>query len=575
MNDDPSTLRPSAAVRGIRPYAVPRHRAPVDLALDGNEGLAAPPGLLRILADADPEIVRRYPKPTRLQHRIAARFGLEPGRVLVTSGGDDALDRAARALLEPGRNLVLPTPTFEMLARYGRLVGAEVRQVPWPEGPYPTEAVLDAVDDDTTAIAVVTPNNPTGAVATADDLRRLAEAAPGVALLVDLAYGEFADEDLTEAALALPNALVFRTLSKAWGLAGLRVGYVMGEPETVGWLRAAGNPYVVSGPSLLLAERRLETAAPEVDDFVARIREERRTLHEALEALGLRPLPSQGNFVFARVDDPMWLRDGMAGLGIGVRVWPGHALVGDATRITCPGDPERFERLRAGLEAVLRPEALLFDMDGVLADVSGSYREAILRTAAHFGVEVDVEDIRRAKAEGDANNDWEVTRRLLASRGTLVSLEEVTEVFERLYQGTPDTPGLRDTEALLGGRPLLERLAARVPLGIVTGRPRRDAVRFLEERGVADLFGAVVCMEDGPLKPDPAPVHGALDALGVSGAWLVGDTPDDVRAARAAGVVPLGVTPPGEDPEALADVLIGAGAARMLGSLDDLEEMLP
>ena len=213
----------------------------------------------------------------------------------------------------------------------------------------------------------------------------------------------------------------------------------------------------------------------------------------------------------------------------------------------------------------MRPGALLFDMDGVLCDTSRSYRETIRKTAAEYGVKVSRDDVQAAKEAGDANNDWEVTRRFLRRQGVDVALEEVTRRFEEIYQGTPDRPGLRTED---------RRLAARLPLAVVTGRPRSDAVRFLEEHDLVDLFAAVVTMEDGPAKPDPVPVRLALDRLDVREAWMIGDTPDDVRAARGAGVVPIGVVAPGDSSE-MSEVLLCSGAARVLGDLTDLEDMLP
>jgi histidinol-phosphate aminotransferase len=556
----------------MRPYHVPRHPAPIDLYLDGNEGLAAPPDLLAGLAGADAELARRYPSPAALEARLAALHGVDPAQVLVTAGADDALDRACRAFLAPGRAIVLPVPTFEMLERYARLAGAEVRTVPWPGGPYPVEAVEAAITPETALVALVSPNNPTGAAASPDDLRRIA--AHDAVVLVDLAYGEFAEVDLTPTALDLPNALVFRSLSKAWGLAGLRVGYVMGPAGLVGWLRACGQPYAVSGPSLWLAARRLEDAAPEMSGFVSRVQAERRHLAETLADLGASPLPSQGNFVFARHRDPLWIRDGMAGLGVGVRAWPGHATLGDALRITCPGDAGAFDRLVHGLRAVVKPEAILFDLDGVLADVADSYRQAIIGAAASYGVEVTPDDIREAKRRGHANNDGVLTQGLLRARGVDAPLDEVTERFERLYQGDDEQPGLWIRERLIVERGWLEKLAARRPLAIVTGRPRLDAERFLAQHELARLFQAVVVMQDAPLKPDPAPVRLALRRLGVERAWMVGDTPDDVRAARAAGVVPLGVAGPGETPESARATLLPAGAARVLDRVEDLEAWL-
>ena len=122
---------------------------------------------------------------------------------------------------------------------------------------------------------------------------------------------------------------------------------------------------------------------------------------------------------------------------------------------------------------------------------------------------------------------------------------------------------------------MLSRLADRIPLAIVTGRPREEAEWFLDKEGLTDFFRAVVCMEDGPLKPDPAPVRTAASRLGVERAWMVGDTPDDIRAAAAAGAVPIGVVAPGPDPEASATALREAGAATVIATVDDLMQLLP
>ena len=112
-----------------------------------------------------------------------------------------------------------------------------------------------------------------------------------------------------------------------------------------------------------------------------------------------------------------------------------------------------------------------------------------------------------------------------------------------------------------------------MPLAIVTGRPRSDALCFLEEKGILSCFDVIVCMEDAELKPDPAPVNLALDQLGKQYAWMIGDTPDDVRASRGARVVPLGVLAPG-DGDAARTVLMDSGAARVLDKTIALEGLL-
>ncbi|MFH1532175.1 MAG: aminotransferase class I/II-fold pyridoxal phosphate-dependent enzyme [Pseudomonadota bacterium] len=573
-----SPLRPVSPTLAEGAYRPPSRPPYIDLLLDGNEG--RPPALRvgALLDAAGPDLLRRYPDAAPLAARIAARHGLDPARVLATAGADDGLDRCIRAYADAGRAVVHTEPTFEMIPRYARLAGAQVHGVPWAGGPFPLAAILEAAGEAPGVLAVVSPNNPTGAVVTREDLVALSRARPEALLLVDLAYGDFADEDLTAAALDLPNAVVLRTFSKALGMAGLRVGYALGPIEVIDALRAAGHPYAVSGPSIRLVMASLERGVTEADDYVRRARDERRELEELLARLGLGPSPSQGNFVFLRppggARDAVSLHGDLAALGISVRQFPGRQGLEDGLRITCPGDPVEFARLAAALETSRAPEALLFDMDGVLADVSGSYHAAIKAAAGAFGVDVDDGTIRAAKEQPGANNDWELTRRLLGAAGRAVSFDEARDAFEAVYQGSSAQPGLWIRETLIPTREVLASLARRLPLGIVTGRPRQDAQRFLQIHDLTPLFPVVVCMEDAPLKPDPAPVRLALERLGLRRAWLLGDTPDDLTAARAAGVLPLGIVPPGGGP-ARADALRAAGAARILDRIDDLEEALP
>ncbi|MDB2576459.1 aminotransferase class I/II-fold pyridoxal phosphate-dependent enzyme [Planctomycetota bacterium] len=558
---------------GVRvPYRTARPLAPCDLWLAGNEG--RPPAPLESVIPS--EELGRYPSSASLEAAAAERFGVEPAQVLATAGADDGLLRLALAFLAPGRELILPTPTFEMIPRYAALAGGDVVEVNWAEGnPYPVEAVLRSISPRTSLIAVVSPNNPTGAVACAEDLRRLSEAAPNALLIVDQAYAEFADEDLSAPALKLPNAVVLRTMSKAYGCAGLRVGFSLGAPAILEVLRAAGNPYPLAASSLNAATQRL---TDDITPSVQRVRREREALLATLGELGLEASPSQGNFVFVRTPRASQVRDLMAGLGIAIRAFPGVPGLTDALRITLPGDSVDFTRLDRSMRGALAPEAVLFDMDGVLADVSRSYRTAIRETAASYGVTITDTEIEAAKAAGDANDDWRLTWRILVDRGVDCTLDGVTDRFEALYQGTSKAPGLRREETLLLDRATLERLAAARPLAVVTGRPRSDARRFLEEQGIADLFGAVITRDDAPLKPDPEPVRRAMDALGMRTAWMLGDTRDDIESARAAGAVPVAVLPPGGSDDArrtLKAQLCAAGAGVCLDRTTDLEELLP
>lgn len=574
-------IKPARALQGTRAYRVPKAGTPTDLRLDGNEGLEPDAALLAQLHAMQASTLRQYPDAKPLEAALAAQFKVEPSQVLVTAGADDALYRLCQAMLEPGRALAIATPTFEMIPRYAALTGAQLRTIEWPDGaPYPTQALLEQVDAQVTLIALVTPNNPNGQLIDAQTLKTISQAAPHAVIILDHAYVEFGPDgaDLSELALGLPNVVVTRTFSKAWGLAGLRTGYALGPAPIIDWLRASGNPYAVTGPSLMLAQHRLEHGHAAMRAFVERARVERAAIEALLHAAGAITTPSHANFAFARSPRAIWMRDVFAGLGIAARAYPDKPELEDALRISCPGSDAGLARVEAAF-AALHPEAILFDMDGVMVDVSTSYREAIFRTGARFGVTITGEQITEAKHKGDANNDWVLTHRLLAAAGVEVSLEEVTATFESHYQGDQTQPGLWQSERMLIDRAYLEGLRARGPrLAIVTGRPRRDAARLLEHAQLADLFEVVICMEDAPAKPHPKPVELAMARLGVKTAWMIGDTPDDMRSARAASathelhVVPLGVVAPQErgDDARASVALIQAGAGRVIGSLDEL-----
>ena len=112
-------------------------------------------------------------------------------------------------------------------------------------------------------------------------------------------------------------------------------------------------------------------------------------------------------------------------------------------------------------------------------------------------------------------------------------------------------------------------------LAAVTGRPRRDALELLNRFELTELFEEVITMDDAPAKPNPAPVELALRRLGVRAAWMIGDTVDDIRAARAAHVVPIGVVAPQDRPDETQEHLAQRGAARVIQQLDELLEVLP
>lgn len=575
VKSEQGVVLPAGRLRGLSPYEPPAPSPFVDLVLDANEGAAPSESVAGLLSGLGAEEIQRYPSTRGLERVIAGMYGVDAGRVVVTNGADDAIDRVCRAVLEPGREAVVHRPTFEMIERGVRLAGGEIRPVEWLGGAFPLGECLDAVSRETSLVALVSPNNPTGGAIPLGDMVEVARAArsAGALVLIDLAYAEFADEDPTRVLLGEPNVVVVRTLSKAMGLAGARVGYALAAPGVARWLRTVGGPYPISSASAAMAAEALRSAG-ERQGFIGAVRSEREKLTGLLRQLGCGVLESQANFVTARFSDASFVRDSLASLGIAVRSFASRPELDGYLRITLPGDGESFDRLLTALRTVIAPEAVLFDLDGVLADVGGSYRRAIIETARSFGVVVTPDDIAAAKRAGNANNDWDLTKRLVEERGVRCGLPEVVGRFRRFYEGTHGERGLRETERLIPDPATLRGLAERFTLGIVTGRPRDEARWFLQRAGVGGLFQTLVCMEDAPAKPSPEPVARAMEDLGVCCAWMIGDTPDDMAAARSARVLPIGVPAPGDDKTRAGDALRRAGAAAVIDGVSQIGEMI-
>lgn len=325
---------------------------PATLDLASNTGVGPSAAFCaRVSRSAGP--TSSYPHAGSLRNQLAENLGLAPDRLCVTAGGDDAIDRICRIALQPGRRLVTTTPTFEMIARSAVRTGAVVDEIVWRDE-FPVDEIIAAVGPDTGLIAIVSPNNPTGCVAPTADLVRIASTNPETVFLVDLAYVEYADEDPTAQLLKFDNVVVVRTLSKAWGLAGLRIGFACGTPAIVARVYAAGGPYCVARPSLAIASAWLDEGRELVEETVERVREQRGELATALSTAGFEAFASGANFVCVRGATELATR--LADAGIRVRFWADSSDRSGLVRITVPGTELSFARLISVIEGAALPD---------------------------------------------------------------------------------------------------------------------------------------------------------------------------------------------------------------------------
>jgi HAD superfamily phosphatase len=224
-----------------------------------------------------------------------------------------------------------------------------------------------------------------------------------------------------------------------------------------------------------------------------------------------------------------------------------------------------------------RPSLLIFDMDGVLVDVTASYRETIRETVRQFtGISITHKEIQASKNRGGSNNDWELSLELIRERGASPSREEVVAAFQRVYLGKDNT-GLISRERWLPREQLLERLALRFHLALFTGRERWEAQFTLSKFAPGILFDPLVGMEDVEFeKPHPEGILKILDRLKPEETFYVGDVMDDCLAARAASVPFIGVVS-SDNPLAveLEALFREQGAMAVVADINELEQVLP
>ena len=334
-------------------------REPCEVDLSDNTNLFGPPPAARRMLESIPDgAVTRYPSVygTRLKSALAALHGVEPENLVTGCGSDDVIDSAIRAFCEPGDRVAHPDPTFGVVATFARMSAAEPVAVPMNDGGALDTAALLAVGAPVTYVC--SPNNPTGAAVPASTLEALDRDLDGV-LLLDEAYADFADGPRAELSARSRRTVSLRTLSKAYGLAGLRVGYAVGPGELVREIEKSRGPYKVSAVAESVACAVLEQDGAWVAERVAETVANRERLAAGLAGSGLRTLPSRANFLLLRLPAGRGAAAVAAALragGVGVRAFPSLPRLGECIRVTV-GPWWMMERFLDALDGALGREA--------------------------------------------------------------------------------------------------------------------------------------------------------------------------------------------------------------------------
>jgi len=251
--------------------------------------------------------VSTYPDYRQVVLTIARYFDVDPDWVLLTNGLDEGILMAAVGHIARARQhdaeTIIPLPAFDPYPNSTAAVGATpVRVPPTPTYAFQADAVLAAITPRTKMIFLNTPNNPTGQLIRLSDLKRIAAAAADAIVLVDEAYIEFGGVSFLPELRKYPNVLVGRTFSKAYGLAGLRVGIVMGQPPALEPVRAVTLPFNINGVALAAVHAALEDTLF-LPRYAVQVRDSRERLYAACRRLGLEYWESAGDYVMIRVGE--------------------------------------------------------------------------------------------------------------------------------------------------------------------------------------------------------------------------------------------------------------------------------
>jgi histidinol-phosphate aminotransferase len=303
--------------------------------------------------------VARYPDGNghNLKTALSRRYGVEPGAIVLGNGSNDVLELVALAFLGPGRAAVLSQHCFAVYPLATQARGARTIAVPAKNYAHDLDAMAAAIDDETYVCWVANPNNPTGTHARPDELEAFVRRVPErVILVIDEAYNEYLAPELKSETVKWlkrhPNLVITRTFSKAYGLAGLRVGYALAHPSVADIMNRVRQPFNVNSLALVAATAALDDMEFVAKSYVANLAGMRQ-IEEGARKLGLEWIPSHGNFITLRVGKAGEVFKRLLKRGVIVRPVGGGYQLPEHLRVTIGTEAEN-ERFLIALAASLK-----------------------------------------------------------------------------------------------------------------------------------------------------------------------------------------------------------------------------
>ena len=346
-------LTPRPAVQKMAPYHPPTGGRQGKLRLDFNENtVGCSPKVIEYLKQSlSADALTVYPEYVDAMRELAAYFAVAPGELLLSNGTDEAIQVLINTFVDDGEDVLLLKPSYAMYKFYAELAGASVREMEYAPDDlsFPLDEFVAAIRPETKAILIANPNNPTGTGINIEAIRRILDAAPQAAVLIDEAYFEFCGVTALPLVRQYPNLFVSRTFSKVFGMAAMRCGCLFSSVENVRWMNKAQSPYSVNMLAALAARAAIQDREY-VANYVKEVVAARDLVYEGLRKLGIPFYPSQANFVLFRAGErAIPIRDALRDRGVLVRD-RSYEIPG-CVRVTI-GNRTQIERFLGELEAL-------------------------------------------------------------------------------------------------------------------------------------------------------------------------------------------------------------------------------
>lgn len=562
-------MKAKKTIREIKPYPTSLFEEEGYLKLDSNESDFGPsPKVIEALQKVTPEDIQYYPYYGELLKKLADFHDVGIENIILTAGADEAISSILGTFLECGDTVLTVMPSFVIPKICSKIKGLIYKEIPYSKKwEFPIEEFNKHINE-ADLIHLTTPNSPTGEIIEKNIIEKIIKEAGNKAILIDETYGNYAGITNLDLLKGRENIFIVRSFSKDFALAGLRLGYVISAPENIKSLRKYLTPYNVSNLTVKAGLAALEDVQY-FENVKKEIEKSKELMANELRKLGAVVYPSKANFLcvdFGKKANFVYKK--LLDNKIKVKYFDNTPLLENSFRIAVP----TLKNTQKIIEVLKIKPTIVFDMDGVLIDVSKSYRVAVQKTFKHFSKkEITLEDISAAKKIGGLNNDWDVTEFFLKKHGFSVNYDDIVEIFTSYYNK------LADVETPLVNHEFFQKLSKNYNLAIFTGRTKEEAFFTLDKHNFTQYFYPIITMDEvgfSRQKPDCFGLEIIKEKVITDKIYYLGDTVDDMECAKIAEICAIGVLPPQDKSDELKNLLKSKNAMVVLNQTTELIKFL-